>query len=431
MNYKRFLGAASAAVLIIVVIFILAPGVWAQAKFKTLHKFKNDKDGGVPNRHLVFDAAGNIYGTTKSGGNVEAPYCSSGCGVVFKLTPKADESWYETVLHRFTTSEGTLPSSGMIFDQAGNLYGTTAGGPTGGSVFKLMPNQDGSWTESNLYYFCGPFGCSDGARPMASLIFDTVGNLYGTTFYGGDHDMGVVFQLKPSSDGTWTENVLTSFKSNGDAAWPLSDLIWDADGDLFGTTASGGLGGDSGCWYTQGCGTVFELAPNPGGGWTNKILHRFKPDNDKKGANPVAGLILDQKGNLYGTASLGGGVCSGDGGCGVVFKLTEDSDGRWTEQVLHRFTGGNDGAEPNADLIFDASANLYGVACGGGAHGYGVVFKLTLSPNGKWREKVLHAFRDNPGACPAGLTIDGYGRLYGVTNGDGGGTFGSVFEITP
>jgi len=224
--------------------------------------------------------------------------------------------------------------------------------------------------------------------------------------------------------------VLVSFKSDGDAAWPQAGLILDAEGNLYGTTVSGGLGGYSGCWYTQGCGTVFEVTPNPDGSWTEKVLHRFKPDNDRKGANPLAGLIRDTAGSLYGTAAYGGGVCRPPG-CGVVFKLTVDKDGKWTEQVLHRFTGGNDGAGPDADLIFDAAGSLYGVACGGGAYGYGVAFRLSLGPDGKWREKVLHAFMDNPGVCPVGLTIDGSGNLYGVTKGDGTTTFGTVFEITP
>jgi uncharacterized repeat protein (TIGR03803 family) len=426
MNYKKFLRAASVALMVVIVLTLaLAPGAWAQGKYKTLHSFASCNRGCNPLGGLTFDQAGNLYGTTEYGGALSQ-------GAVFKLTPNKDGSWSESILYSFTGgSDGGFPVAGLIFDQAGNLYGTAwwGGAYNGGVAFRLAPNLDGSWTESVLYGFTRG---QDGGSPYAGLIFDAVGNLYGTTWVGGfgcNAGCGVVFELTPNSDGSWTESVLHSFcslKNCADGGLPLAGLIFDQAGNLYGTTA----------WYgAYGGGVVFRLTRNPDGSWTESVLHTFSRGSD--GGNPYAGVILDQVGNLYGTTEYGGFIPNVGGcteiGCGVVFRLTPNSNGGWKEKVLHQFTDGRDGGNPVAGLIFDQAGNLYGTTeSGGGEFRYGVVFELAPNSNGGWKERLLWAFEDNPGALPdAGLVFDAAGNLYSTTIGDGTKTFGSVFEITP
>jgi uncharacterized repeat protein (TIGR03803 family) len=429
MNHKRFLGAATAALMIVIVILMLVPGAGAASKYKVLHKFAlNGKDGKLPLAGLILDVAGNLYGTTYIGG-------AYGYGVVFRLSPNGDGSWAESVVHSFTAgADGGFPWAGLVFDQAGNLYGTTGGGGNSscsfdhgcGVVFELAPNADGSWTESVLYTFTGG---SDGEYPRVGLIFDQAGNLYSTTADGGAYGYGVVFMLAPNADGCWTESVLHSFTGGSDGKYPGAGLIFDAAGNLYGTTQSGGnlsyCGG-------QGCGVVFRLTPNSDGSWKEKVLHQFT--GGKSGSGP-SGLILDAAGNLYSTA--GGGAY----GAGVAFRLAPNSNGGWKEKVLHQFTGGKDGNGPSG-LTLDPSGNLYGTTHSGGnsvcyfGSGCGVVFMLTADSNGGWHEKPLHAFKNNPGAFPdAGVILDGAGNLYGTTSnyasGECEGACGSVFEVTP
>ena len=409
MNYKKFLGVASAALMIVIVIvLILAPAAWAQSKYKTVYKFTGGKDGSQPYDGLIFDGAGNLYGTTQYGG-------AHNLGIVFKLTPAANGNWTESVLHNFSGSDGATPQAGLIFDAAGNLYGTTDSGADygGGTVFKLAPNSDGSWTESELHRFCSLTNCEDGQGSFAGLIFDAAGNLYGTTWNGGSTNHGVVFKLAPTSGG-WNESVLYSFGPDGQNS--DAGLVFDSAGVLYGVTWYGG---------TYGAGVVFKLIPTSSGEWKESALHRFSGGND--GARPRAGLTFDSAGNLYGTTGGGGAY-----GRGVAFSLTPNTDGSWTQHTLHQFTGGKDGGSPGyTSLIFDKSGNLYGTTMSGGAFGFGVVFKLVPTSNGGWSFHVLHAFQDRPGAQPiGGLIFDGAGNLYGTTAGNGN-TFGSVFEITP
>ena len=372
MNYKRFLGAASAALMIIIAILTLAQGAGAASKYKTLYKFSGGKDGGFPKASLIFDQAGNLYGTTLYGGAFAA-------GTVFKLAPNADGSWRESVLHSFCSrtncGDGEFPEASLIFDQAGNLYGTTfeGGAHDGGTVFKLAPNADGSWRESVLHSFCSRTNCGDGKLPLASLIFDQAGNLYGTTDDGGAHEGGgTVFKLTPNAEGSWRESVLYSFCSRtncGEGAEPFDSLIFDQAGNLYGATEYAGA---------HGGGTVFKLAPNADGSWKESVLHSFcSRPNCGDGANPLASLIFDQAGNLYGTAFDGGdqGLCLASG-CGVVFKLTPNLNGRWKEAVLHAFAD-HPGANPSAGIIFDAAGNLYGTSTGDGSGTFGSVFEIT------------------------------------------------------
>ena len=262
-----------------------------------LYRFSGDSDGGQPEAPVIFDQAGNIYGTTVYGG-------SANDGVVFKLT-KSGSGWTESVLHSFTNSpDGEYPAGGLVFDQAFNLYGTTAGGgePNGGTVFKLTPSGAG-WTETVIHSFDGN---TEGGAPRGGVIFDPAGNLYGTTPFGPIAN-GSVYELTPSG-GQWNYSLLYALTSGPDGVpGPLGPLAIDAAGNLYGTTYQGGDVYGVTCAY--GCGSVFRLAPS-GGGWVYSLLYAFLDTDDDF---PVDGPILDQSGNLYGTASgtfggYGGGV---------------------------------------------------------------------------------------------------------------------------
>jgi uncharacterized repeat protein (TIGR03803 family) len=419
MSYKKSLGAASAALMIVIVLtLVLAPAAGAASKYKVLHRF-NVTNGAEPIAGLILDAAGNLYGTTLYGG---AP----GPGTVFKLAPNADGSWTESILHSFNGKDGERPEAGLIFDAAGNLYGTTSAGGAlrlcqghgCGTVFKLTPNADGSWTESILHSFIAR---PDGKNPYGGLTFDAAGNLYGTTSEGGAYGLGTVFKLAANADGSWTESVLHSFKgSNG--AFPAGTLIFDGAGNLYGTTVQGG----NGCEF--GCGVVFELKPGSNGSWTGSVLHSFKGSD---GEYPDAGLIFDKAGNLYGTTNGGGAHRA----LGTVFRLTPNTDGSWTESVLHSFNG-SDGAAPIAGLIFDGAGNLYGTASSGGSANGGAAFKLTPNTNGSWTGSVLHSFkrgkRGSDGDYPeAALVFGSAGTLYGTTAECYSSCQGVVYQITP
>jgi uncharacterized repeat protein (TIGR03803 family) len=420
MNCKRFLGAGSAALLrVILVALVLAPGAWAQSKYKTLHKFKGGKDGIYPTGRLISDAAADIYGTTESGG-------ANGLGTVFELIPNQDGSWAEKVLH------GASPyAGGVTLDQTGNLYGTTSYGGTYGSgtVYKLAPNLDGSWSESVLYSFG-----SDGWGTNGPLSIDPAGNLYGVQFGGGNQSCGVgcgsVFELSQKPDGSWTESTLYKF-SGTDGSNPETGVIFDAAGNLYGTTVTGGN-----C-VEWGCGVVYKLIPNTNGTWSETVLYKFcSLTKCRDGESPYARLSLDQAGNLYGTTTVGGAH-----GLGTVYELIPNQDGSWTENVLHHFTGGN---PYGSGVVLDQAGNLYGTTYQGGSFnncngaGCGVVFKLAPNSKGGWQETVLHNFAGHPGANPVGgPTFDASGNLIGTTSGStnwgecSANTCGSVFEITP
>jgi len=390
--------------------------------FTVLRAFTGLSGGGNPNSSLVRDAAGNLYGTTVSGGNL-ACGGGSGCGVVFKL----DTTGKEIVLHRFTGgADGSSPKSGLVRDAAGNLYGTTVFGghcPFCGVVFKL----DTTGRETVLHKFT--FG-ADGANPQARLIRDPAGNLYGTASAGGilgpvnacaGNGCGVVFTL----DTTGKETVLHSFTGKADGGAPVAGLVRDNAGNLYGTTFAGGIA-DGQCFYT--CGVAYKLDTTG----KETVLHRFTGGTD--GNESSASLVRDSAGNVYGTTRYGGNLTCGGGpkGCGVVFKLSTTGQ----ETVLHRFTGGADGAFPDAELLRDAEGNLYGTTRAGGdlGCGCGIVFKLDTTG----KETVLHRFTGvKDGADPeAGLLRDTAGNLYGTTFSGGSAACGGVgcgvvFKLTP
>lgn len=408
--------------LLVVTMTLLATSVWAAPREKVLYNFNYYAKGWDPSAGLIFDGAGNLYGTTIYGG-------AYNLGTVFELTPKLGGGWSEKVLHSFDSNgrDGVLPFASLTLDAVGNLYGTTqTGGLYGsGTVFELTQNASGDWTERILHNFNGQ--SRDGAgRPDANLIFDAAGNLYGTTYTGGTLG-GTVFELTPKAQGGgWTGKVLHHFglySSNG--TYLYGGVILDAAGNLYGTTVAGG--DLSGC-NQQGCGTVFELTPQANAHWKEKVLHRFR-ENGKDGINPTAALVLDAAGNLYGTTSRGGAH-----GGGTAFELTPKAGGRWTEEVLHNYdTSSNNGGQVESGLIFDAAGNLYGTTVAGGVHGGGTVFELMPKAGGGWTEKVLHSFNPNSGGLnPLGsLIFDALGNLYGTTANGGAHDRGTVFEITP
>jgi uncharacterized repeat protein (TIGR03803 family) len=401
---------------LLVVALMLPTAAGAATKYKALYRFKGGSDGAGPTGGLVFDLAGNLYGTTQFGG--QSANCN-GCGTAFKLTPNPDGSWTEKIIYNFCSSvncaDGAGPQASLIFDTAGNLYGTTRAinNIQKGVVFELIPNPDGSWTEKVLHTFTDS---PDGSLP-AGLIFDTAGNLYGTTENGGAGN-GTVFKLTVNSDGSWTESLLYSFAGSHDGAFPVAGVIFDAAGNLYGTTAGGGA---------SGYGSVFNLRPNSDGSWTKSTLYSFTGHKD--GAMPLAGLAFDAAGSLYGTTVLGG---SKD--WGVIFTLVRNSNG-WGEKVLHNFED-NPAANPQASMIFDATGNLYGTTGNNwnNAAGYGAVFELTPESGGLWGARILHAFQDKPAGNPFdSLVLDAAGILYGTAANCGGAykCSGVVFEITP
>ena len=329
----------------------------------TLFTFTEQSQGSAPQARVIFGSDGNLYGTTTEGGVSD---CDFGCGTVFRLRPPATACksaicpWTETVLHSFVAlPDGSTPGTGdLVFDQTGNIYGTTTGGglnlclgAPGKVVFKLTPSRL-HWTESIVYSFTGG---NDGSLPEAGVIFDNAGDLYGTAFEGGGNFSGTVYELMPSGSG-WTEKTLHSFQRATEGAFPAAGLIFDPSGHLYGTASFGGSGGG---------GTVFSLTPS-GGSWIFSVLHSFVGN----GTGPDGSLVMDAVGDLYGVVNSGGGF-----GFGSAFELTPSGDG-WTFTSLHDFTGGTDGKFPFGNVTLDANGNLFGTASEGGAFGEGVVWEI-------------------------------------------------------
>jgi len=412
---------ATRGILLILLAMLFTGTIHAASQEQVLHSFGiTPGDGYAAVGPVVFDAAGNLYGTTANGG-------TSGSGTVFELIPNGNGTWTEEVLYSFgsQSGDGANPSGGLVFDSAGNLYGTTLDGGGAhcvsdcGRVFELTPNGNGTWTETTLYIFGGT---PDGSYPSGGLIFDAAGNLYGTTYYGGPSSFGygTVFELTPNGNGNWTETILHNFRGlKTDGRHPLAGLVRDAAGNLYGTTYSGGAYVDYG--------TVFEMKPKAGGGWNEGLLHSFN-NNKIDGYFPRATLVLDAAGHLYGTTYEGG-----SSNAGTVFWLGRKPNGTWQEVVLHNFSG-TDGSLPIAGLTFDAAGDLVGTTPEGGAYNWGTVFGMKHKTGGGWAEEVLHSFNNNgiDGASPAcSLIFDAAGNLYGTTVAGDSVEGGIVFEITP
>ena len=371
------------------------------------------------------------------------------------LTVPSHEAFAQqlTVLYTFCSqqncTDGSRPAAGLTMDGRGVLYGTTnvGGGSNKGTVFKLTPttgdSQQGRWIETVLYSFCSLTQCIDGYFPAFRLLMDGHGALYGTTPLGGTNRGGTVFKLTPpagdSRQGRWTETVLYSFcalSNCTDGVGPQGDLIMDQRGAIFGATAGGPISSNLG-------GTVFKLIPPaPSGGlWTETVLYTFcSLSNCVDGAEPRAGLLMDQRWALYGTTQAGD-TQRPQGG--TVFKLTPPSvkGGPWTETVLYKFcskTACLDGAAPQANLIMDEQGALFGTTVTGGARDQGTVFKLTppTVTGGPWTETVLYSFCSmtncTDGAVPvSGLIMDKHGALFGTTESGGSIGHGTVFKLIP
>jgi uncharacterized repeat protein (TIGR03803 family) len=296
-----------------------------------LYNFGSVNNDGTQPQGVIFDKSGNLYGTTLRGGNSLCDHeQSASCGTVFELSPNGSGGWTETIIFSFPNGDsgGFWPNPGLIFDQSGNLYGTTSQGGAGfcfpssggcGIVFELSPNGGVGWTETLLYSFQG---ASDGAMPQAMVIFDQSGDLYGTAL-GGEGGSSTVLELSPNGSGGWTETTLYSFQGGSDGSYPFAGLIFDKAGNLYSRTAGGGGGANCG---SLGCGTVFELSPSGSGGWTETILYIFQGGNDGNyGNEPSSGVIFDQSGHLYGTTPAGGGTGCNGSGCGVAFEISRTS----------------------------------------------------------------------------------------------------------
>ncbi len=313
----------------------------------------SDQDG-QPGWGVTLAPDGTIYTVGSYASVLGGP-----CGTAIYLRPSpipprtSDISWNETALRTYVKGQEGCPTGNLLLDSAGNLYGVTQdGGAHGwGSVFELTRNGS-AWTETILYAFQGQ---ADGGAPYSGLIMDSAGNLYGTASAAGANRQGVVFELKHSG-GSWTEQVLYTFQGGNDGGQPVAGLIFDNAGNLYGATAS---------WGTGGGGTVFKLAPS-GGSWTYSVLTSFTGSD-----GPVASVTMDAAGNIYGTTFMDDSF-----GYGSVFKLTRSGNG-WTYTDLHDFTGGTDGGYPGGGVVLDSRGNLYGTAVTGGASGLGVLYQIT------------------------------------------------------
>ena len=326
-------------------------GTWTQTVLYSFCSLPGCKDGGGSTAGLIFDGAGHLYGTTRSGG-------TRVYGTAFELIPQSGGTWVETVLYNFPLPGGGCCSyGGVVMGKSGNLYGATY------SAFELTPGSKG-WRGIILHNFTGQHG--DGSGPLAGVILDSTGNLYGTTELGGSSrcggGCGTVYQLMPTSNGKWKEHILHRFQARWDGSSPgVGALVLDSAGNLYGTAGGG----------NSGHGVVFMLSRVADDHWRETILYNIT--GGANGDSPGGGVVMDKAGNLYGTTIAGGDA---NCGCGVVYKLGPGSKGKWKYTVLHRFTG-YDGAQPDANLILDKKGNLYGTTATGGASGAGVAFEVT------------------------------------------------------
>jgi uncharacterized repeat protein (TIGR03803 family) len=396
MNSKHIVALAAALVL------ALSSLTWGAAKYKVLHNFDPEKDG-PPFGPLLLDGSGSLYGNTTV--------------TTYELTPQANGKWKETVLHHFSFDEGmawgplisdtsshiygtsqgpvrysgvfelTAGSSGwdfsslytdgagpgLLMDDLGNLYGEMGPGATDyyGAIAELSPGSEG-WNYAQLYSFCSTY-CPDGFNPPTPPTWDGKGNMFGATSEGGiikspcrwSFGCGVIYEMTPNSDGTWTYHVLHRFASSkNDGQNPYSGLVMDKAGNFYGGTVAGG---------TYSLGTVFKLSYT-GGRWKETILYNFS--NCTYGCGVEGTLARDKSGNLYGTAGGGTGKCD-PYTCGVVFKLSPQKNGKWKYSVLYNFTAAGGGFQPFYGVIVDGKGHLFGVTSKFGKYGGGTAFELT------------------------------------------------------
>jgi uncharacterized repeat protein (TIGR03803 family) len=382
-----------AVLFVAISVFLPLMATWASAQTLTvLHSFSAKADGAFPYGGLVMDPAGNLYGTTSTGGRYKD-------GTIYKI----DTSGKMTVLHQFTRKEACSSFAPLLIDKHGNLYGTafSCGIPIAegiGTVFELKA----TGRLVVLHAFGSVSG--DGALPYAGLVRDAAGSLYGTTSVGGDipYGAGTVFKIDRN---TGAETVLHNFANIPDGAFPSCRLLIDSAGNLYGTTEIGGaLGG----------GSVFKLDSSG----DETILYSFGTSSNTDGTSPVSGVIRDSDGNFYGTTAAGGSY-----DYGTIYKI----DANGNEVLLHSFDGTN-GGNPYAGLVRDLSGNLYGTTYLGSSYNAGVLFKL--DPAGAFT--ILHTFTGPEGSgAYDGAILDKSGNLYGTTVYGGDYGYGVVYKLTP
>jgi len=390
--------------------------------YTVLHNFTGGTDGDMPYAGVTLDRAGHLYGTTTQGGN-------TGLGTVYELKLFHDR-WLLNSLYQFQQPIGAYPQGRVVFGPDGSLYGISSAGGTGtggsgpgdnpcphgcGAVYKLQPPATAcktsicSWIGTSIYSFTGGV---DGYSPsFVDPVFDQVGNLYGTTEGGGPGTCGVVFQLTPAH-GNWTESVLYGFDCGFNGFGPASGVTFDTAGNIYGTASVGGAGS----------GTVYQLSRS-GSGWVETTLYTFLGDFD--GSEPVAPVLLGAAGNLYG-ATLGAGPHND----GTVFKL-QPSGEDWIFSLVYGFDQGRIYGGPSGNLLMDARGNIYGTTWSGGAFAQGSVFKLSPVAGG-WTYTSLHDFTGEDGSLVyGGPTMDASGNLYGTAAMGGQYGHGVVWKITP
>jgi uncharacterized repeat protein (TIGR03803 family) len=338
------------------VVFELSPATGGGWTEKVIYTFKGaPSDTAFPVTDLVFDTHGNLFGGTEA---------ANGASAIFELTPGTGGAWTEKIIFNFSAVYFS-PTGQLAFDSKGNLYGTVIGGPTFenyGGVYEITPQSNGTWVANLIHGFTDTDG--DGEQPFGGVVVDGQGNVYGTTYRGGTNNWGIVYELTPNN-GTFTEKILHTFTNLSDGGNPNVPLLLDSSGNLYGTTGGGGP-------VDSPYGLVYELSPN-GSTWTETVLYNF-------GRYPAASLgsnvVFDSHGNLYGTTQDGGTQCNGPG-CGTVFKLTPQTSGPWKSTTLHVFASAGDGSVPVAGVVLDPAGNIYGITeFGGDRDGKGTIFEI-------------------------------------------------------
>ncbi len=408
---RRLAVARTTAVLFVLIfafLFIGSVSQLAQCQtYKVIHTF-TVSDGATPYGGPILDEKGNLYGTTYLGG-------SEGSGTVYKLSPNGSSWVFRSLYSLKGGADGAGPAFGSLAMRPNHrLFGTTEGGGGFGTAFEVWPPKSSApspatvpWQEIVVHSFGTG---NDGAQPIGGVVFDSAGNLYGTTSLGGDSGNGTVFEVKHSGK-KWVESVIYRFKGGVDAANPAAGVTVDGKGNLYGTSSFGG---------TANVGAIYKLQPS-GSHWKETVVYNFQGKSD--GQNPVGGLVLDKSGNLYG-GTFDGGVNGG----GTVYKLSHGSKG-WKLTTLYSFTGGYGGVYNK--LTFDAKGNIYGTTNGEGANGDGSVFKLSPGKGG-WKYTDLYDFASgNDGGLPYGsVAVDAHGTVFGTASVGGSDNQGVVFEIT-
>jgi hypothetical protein len=435
---------ACASLALLVAPFLLGANASAQTEI-TLYDFTGGTNGGAPEAGLIFDTQGNLYGTASGGGKPDGCYFDLGCGTVFELSPATGGGWTLTTLYTFQGgADGANPGGPLLMDVSGNLYGETPGGGGSsstcmnsecGTVFELSPNGSGGWTKKTLHEFQGG---DDGSAPNGALVFDSAGNLYGITIQGGgscsysNYGCGTVYELIPQTDGHWEEVILHHFGLSSNDGWgPSGGVVFNAKGDLFGATGAGGFISDE---CAIGCGTVFALKPDSGK-WKEEILYKF---NWTDGSGPNAQLAIDSAGNIYGTTYQGAASIGG-----TVFELSPETGGGWSFQDLHLFLD-HSGVSPRVGVVLDAQGNLYGSTEFGGDDaeqcrnsigdaGCGVIYEMSPTGSGVWTYTDLYLFTGEDDCnYPVGSPVlDSLGNIYETAlQCDQTFETGSIVEVT-